>query len=314
MIRYIFRRIGWSIFVVWLVVSAVFVLMNTLGDPAVAQLGPKAQKVQIDAFRKKHGLNQPLWKRYAQLISRLGRGDLDKSFRTDIPVTQIMEQRLPRTLFLGSLSMSIELCVGVLLGIIAAVFRRRIPDHVVMAFSWITFSVPTFLAALFALNYFAFRLGWFPVGGFGTDTWDHMRHALLPALTLAVLGAATYARVMRNELLETLHTDYVRTARAKGLSYIEVLFRHAVRTAFLPVVAIAGLQFASLASGAIITETLFGWPGMGRLAVESIYTPDYPVLLGTVIVGCVFVQFGNLLSDLALAALDPRVRVTEESA
>lgn len=265
---------------------------------------------QIEAFRRRHGLNKPLVERYQEHVVGLARGDLGSSYRQNIPVSTLIATRLPRTLLLGVLALLFELLLGVSIGVMAGVYKRTWLDALAMSFTWLGVSMPAFIVGLLMLNIFAFRLGWFPVGGYGVTATDHFFHALLPALTLSMLGAASYARVMRGEMLETLQADFVRTAKAKGLSRWSVLTRHAVRNAIIPVVTLAGLQIGGLASGAVITETLFGWPGMGRLAVESITTPDYPVILGTVLVGCVFVLAGNTLADVASAALDPRVRET----
>ena len=179
-----------------------------------------------------------------------------------------------------------------------------------MAVAFLGVSAPTFLTGLVFLQVFAFRLGWFPVGGYGVDLVDHVRHALLPALTLAIVGAATYARITRSEMIDTLRQDYVRTARAKGLAPIHVV-RHAFRNALLPIVTLLGLSMPLLVSGAVITETIYGWPGVGRLAVESIAGGDVPIILGVVLVASVSVQLGNLGADLVVARLDPRIRLTD---
>ena len=177
-----------------------------------------------------------------------------------------------------------------------------------MALALLGISLPTFVTGLWFLSYFAFQLGWFPVGGYGVSFADHLHHGVLPALTLAVVGAATYARVMRGEMIEALRSDYVRTARAKGLAELRVVLLHAGRNALLPIVTMVGVSLRILVSGAIITEAIFGWPGMGRLAVEAISGLDLPVVMGIVFVACTTVQLGNVLADLAVAALDPRVR------
>jgi peptide/nickel transport system permease protein len=178
-----------------------------------------------------------------------------------------------------------------------------------MSIAFVGLSLPTFVTGPIFLSRLAFRLGWFPVGGYGFDLWSHVYHAVLPAFVLAIVGAATYARLMRSEMIETLGEDYVRTAMAKGLSRPRVVLAHAARNALLPIVTVLGLSLPLIVSGAIVTEHIFAWPGMGALAVESIHKLDAPTIIGVVVVTSLAVQAGNLLADIAVAALDPRVRL-----
>jgi peptide/nickel transport system permease protein len=308
LISFVLRRCLWALFVLWLVMSGVFVLVNVVGDPAVGTLGPNAGPAQLAQFREQHGLNLPLPARYARYMRELVTLDLGRSFQDDREVVDLIAARLPRTFLLGGLALSFELLLGLALGILAAVRRNTWLDSALMGLSFLGLSTPTFVSGLLFLSYFSVRLGWFPVGGYGADAWDHVKHAMLPALTLALAGASVYARMVRSELLEILESDYVRTARAKGLSYPRVVLVHGVRNALLPVVTMLGLSLRILVSGAIITESIFGWPGMGRLSVDAIIGLDLPVVLGTVFVACGFVQLGNVLTDVAVALLDPRVR------
>jgi peptide/nickel transport system permease protein len=305
--------VAWSVFVLWVVVTLVFILTNAIGDPASATLGPRAGAAQLEAFRKKHGLDRPLVERYGTFLGGLVRGDLGKSFRDEVPVTEVIATRLPRTLLLGAMVLFFELLIGLTIGIFAAVKRNTWFDTTVMGTAFAGISAPSFVTGLLFLNYIAFRLGWFPVGGYGVTFFDHIKHAALPAFTLAIIGAATYARIMRSEMVETLRMDYVRTARAKGVGPTSTVLRHAARNALLPIVTLLGLNLAVLVSGAIITEQIYGWPGMGRLAVEAIFSLDVPIVIGVVVVFCVTVQIGNLLADLAVAALDPRIRLQTET-
>lgn len=311
MIRFLLRRFFSALGVLWIVVTAVFFLMNTVGDPAAAHLGPRAHATQLKAFRIKHGLDRPLVERYAKLMLDLAHGDLGHSFRTDTPVTEVIASRIPRTALLGALSTVFELTFGLLLGVIAAMYRKRWIDTSVMGLTFIGMSAPSFILGLLFLDVLAFRLGWFPVGGYGVTTMEHIQHALLPSLTLAVLGAATYARMMRSELVDALRADYIRTARAKGASRLRTVWMHGVRNALLPVITLMGLQLSVLVSGAIITESIFGWPGMGRLAVESMYNPDFPVIIAIVLISCTAIQIGNLVADVCIASLDPRIRLQD---
>ncbi|MCS6797493.1 MAG: ABC transporter permease [Myxococcota bacterium] len=310
MTRYVLRRLAWALFVVWAALSLVFVLVHGVGDPAAATLGPRAGAEQLREFRRKHGLDRPLLEQYARYVAGVVRGDLGTSFRDEQPVSRVIATRLPRTLLLGALALAFELVIGLGLGIFAALRRNTIWDTGTVALTFVGISAPTFVTGLVFLYVFAFLYGWFPVGGYGVDALDHLRHAILPAFTLAIFGAATYARLMRSEMVEVLGSDYVRTARAKGASRLRAALAHAARNAMLPVVVLVGLQLSTLVSGAIITEQIYAWPGMGRLAFEAISALDAPLVLGVVLVTAATVQAGNLLADIAIAALDPRVRMT----
>jgi peptide/nickel transport system permease protein len=307
MTRFLVRRVLWALFVLWVVMSAVFLLVNVIGDPALATLGNNAGPEQLQDFREQHGLTRPLGERYAEYMTSLVTLELGRSYQDDREVLELISARLPRTAMLGGLTLFLELTIGLGLGVLAALRRNTWLDSSVMGLTFLGLSTPTFVSGLLFLSYFAVRLGWFPVGGYGADAWGHLTHALLPAFTLALAGASTYARMMRSELIETLASDYVRTARAKGLTPIRVVL-HGVRNALLPVITMLGLSLRVLVSGAIITEAIFAWPGMGLLAVQAIAGLDLPVVLGIVFVTCAFVQLGNVLADGCVAILDPRVR------
>ncbi len=308
MLSFIARRFAWAVLVLWLVMSGVFLLVHVIGDPARATLGEKAGPAQLEAFRKKHGLDRPLPERYGSYLVSLATLDLGTSFQDEEPVLSLIARRLPRTMLLGAMALTLELLIGLSIGIATAVKRNTWFDTGMMALAIVGISMPTFVTGLWFLSYFAFHLGLFPVGGYGVDFLDHVRHGFLPALTLAVVGAATYARVMRGEMIEALRSDYVRTARSKGAAPWRVLLLHAGKNALLPIVTMVGISLRMLVSGAIITEAIFGWPGMGRLAVEAISGLDLPVVMGIVFVACTAVQVGNVLADITVAALDPRVR------
>jgi peptide/nickel transport system permease protein len=308
MMGFLARRLGAAVLVLWVVMSGVFVLVNVVGDPARAALGEKASPEQLEGFRKKHGLDRPIGERYGKYLTDLATLELGQSYQDGLPVRELIARRLPRTLLLGVLAIGFELAIGLSIGALAALRRKSWFDTGVMALSFLGISMPSFVVGLWFLDYFAFRLGWFPIGGYGVSALDHVRHAILPALTLAVIGAATYARLMRGELIEALKSDYVRTARAKGLSMGRVVLVHATRNALLPIVTLLSVSLRVLVSGAVITESIFGWPGMGRLAVEAISGLDLPVILGIVFVACAVVQVGNIIADLTIVALDPRLR------
>ena len=312
MMRFVAMRLVRAVLVVWVALTLVFVLTHVVGDPAVATLGPRARPEQLEAFREAHGLNRPLHVQYVDIMSGLVTGDLASYRGTHQRVGDVVMTRLPRTMLLGALTLVLELLLGVGIGILAALRRNTLLDTLLMGGAFLGISAPSFLTGLVFLNILAFRLGWFPVGGYGVSALDHLRHAMLPAFTLAILGAASYARIMRSEMIETLRQDHVRTATAKGLPRWRVVMTHAVRNALLPIVTLAGLGLPLLVSGAIVTEQIYNWPGVGRLAWESISTLDVPMLLAVVFWASVAVQVGNLLADIAVARLDPRVRLGDE--
>ena len=308
MTELILKRIVVGVLVVLVAISTVFVLASEVGDPASANLGPNASPEAKAAWRREHGYDRPTSERYVRYLGGLLQGDLGTSFRDDQPVTRVILQRLPRTLLLSGMALMFEFAIGLLLGTLAALRRGTLLDTGFMGLAFLGISIPSFVSGPIFLLVFAFRLGWFPIGGYGYDFWDHVGHAILPAFTMAIIGAATYARVMRSEMIETMQADYIRTARAKGLDPFSVVVRHGVRNALLPIVTLMGLSFPLLVSGAIITEQIYNWPGMGRLAIESIYSLDVPMIMGVVLFAAVFVQVGNLLADVAIGLLDPRVR------
>jgi peptide/nickel transport system permease protein len=309
MIELVLKRLGSSIVIVFLALAFIFTLANGIGDPAVATLGPNASPAALTQFRHQHGLDKSVPEQFVEYVGKVAQGDLGDSYRDRQPVTTVIATRLPRTLLLMSLAIFFELLLGLSLGIIAATRRNTWFDTGFMGMAFLGISVPSFLSGLVFLYVFGFRLGWFPIGGYGVGALDHLRHAMLPAFTLAIIGSATYARIMRSEMIETLSADYVRTARAKGLGPLRVVLSHAARNALLPIVTLLGLRLPLLVTGAIITEQIFNWPGMGRLVIECISALDVPVILGVFFVTAVLVQVGNLLADIAVGVLDPRVRV-----
>ncbi|RLB54255.1 MAG: glutathione ABC transporter permease GsiC [Deltaproteobacteria bacterium] len=331
MLEFALKRAAWASFVMLAVITIVFMLVSQIGDPCAARLGANARPEQIAACHEQYGFDQPLTAQYGAYLGLSScvrksspnydggeghcgilQGDLGESMRMEQDVVEVILTRLPRSMLLGAMAMGFEVLLGVFIGIIAATRRNTWFDTGVMATAFVGISAPTFLSGLLFLYFFAFRLGWFPVGGYGNTPLEHIYSAILPAFTLAIIGAATYARIMRSEMVETLRADYVRTAKAKGLGPVAVIMKHGARNALLPIVTLMGLQLAILVSGAIITESIFAWPGVGRLAIESIHNLDAPIIMGVVIMVSFTVQFGNFLADVAVGALDPRVRVDQE--
>ena len=333
MIQFIALRALWGVLVIFSVVTLVFFLIFVAGDPAVTVLGPQARAEQIADFKAKKGLDQPV---HEQFLSYLGitpcvrkdspkyeradgsrgfcgllQGDLGESYSHHESVAGVIGHRFPRTLLLASMAVLFELVIGLAAGVIAALRRNRWSDTIIMFATFVGISLPTYVTGPIALLLFAFLLGWFPYGGYGVDAADHIYHALLPSLILAIAGAATYARIMRGELIETLRHDHVRTAKAKGMPMARVVVKHAIRNALLPVVTLIGLSLPFLVGGAIITEKIFAWPGLGLLTIESIESLDAPVIMAVVLMFGIAVQVGNLVADIAVAALDPRIRLDE---
>ncbi|MCB9591245.1 MAG: ABC transporter permease [Sandaracinaceae bacterium] len=308
MIELVIKRVSAGLLIVLAATTFIFFLANGIGDPALATLGPNASAESLEDFRRTHGLDQPPLVQFGRYLGAAVQGDLGRSFRDNQPVATVIWDRLPRTVLLMGMAMGFELLFGLTLGILAALRRNTWFDTGFMGMAFLGISVPNFVSGPIFLLVFAFLLGWFPIGGYGVDFGDHVWHALLPALTMAIIGSSTFARIMRSEMIDTLGADYVRTARAKGLHPARVVLGHAARNALLPIVTLLGLRLPFLVAGAIITEHIFAWPGMGRLVIESITSLDVPVIMGVVVITAVSVQFGNGLADVAVGALDPRVR------
>jgi peptide/nickel transport system permease protein len=308
-IRFLLRRVLTIAAIMWGVGTSAFTLTFALGDPIRVNLGPRASPQAIREMRREYLLDRPRTVQYFHYMSRVARGDLGTSIRYHRPVTSLIAERFPRTLLLAAMAITFEVVFGVLLGTIAAARRGTRLDTAIMGSSFVLMSTPTFLSGKMLLMGLAYYVGWFPIGGYGTSFPDHVYHAVLPAIALGLLSMAFYARLARNELLDVLRSDYVRTARAKGLGGATVVVKHALRNAMMPIVTSLGLSFGSLFTGAIVTEAIFAWPGMGRLAIDAIQGLDMFVITGCVIFGAFGIQLGNLLADVAYAVLDPRIRV-----
>jgi peptide/nickel transport system permease protein len=290
--------------VVFGVLLLTFLLVHLVpGDPVEVMLGESAAAADRSQLRAELGLDQPLPLQFVDYLGRLAQGDLGRSIHTRTPIAQLLAERLPATARLALLALALALLVSLPLGVVAALHHRRWPDHLATA-SALTFSaMPHFWLGPLLMLVFALWLPWLPVSGM-----DSPAAIVLPAVTLACGLTAILTRMTRASLLEVLNEDFVRTARAKGLPERSVILRHALRAALLPVVTVVGLQLGSLLAGAVITETVFGWEGVGRLLVESIEKRDYPVTQACVLVIALSYVLVNLLTDLAYARLDPRVR------
>jgi ABC-type dipeptide/oligopeptide/nickel transport system permease component len=304
MARYLVRRLLLTIPVLLGVATLVFALIHLVpGDPAQAMLGEGASQEEIDQLRTKLGLDRPLLVQYQSFLTGLVRGDLGSSFRYGTPVTREIRDRLFRTFQLAFAAMFVAMLIAVPLGILAAVFRGTAIDHAAMTLALVGISMPNFWLGPLLAILFAVYLGWLPVAGTGS-----LAHLVLPAITLGAALAAILARMTRASLLEELRELYVLAARARGLSRARAIVRHAFRNSLIPVVTIVGLQFGAVLTGTIITETIFAWPGVGRLLIQAINFRDYPLVQGCIL----FISFTyvmmNLLTDLTYGLLDPRIR------
>lgn len=280
-----------------------FFMLHLTGDPAVVILGPEATQQAIDQLREEMGLNDPLAVQYGRFLVGAVQGDFGVSTRYRQPALQLFIERLPATLELASLSLLFSVIVGTLTGVAAAVYRNTVVDTFVRVGALVGQAVPNFYLGLIAIIIFAAQLKWLPAGGRGS--WQHL---ILPVFALGTFYSAITARFVRGAMLEVMGSDYVRTAKAKGLHSTVVIFRHALRNALIGVVTLVALQTGSLLSGAVVTETVFSWPGIGRMAVQSIYTRDFPVVQVTIIMTAVIFVLINLATDVLYTVIDPRIR------
>ena len=311
MTAYILRRLLLMAPVAFLVTVGVFMLIHlSPGDPALIILGEDRSPQAIAAIHQQLGLDKPLYVQYAIWVNHLVHGDWGRSITTHEPVAQAIVERLPATLELGIVALVWSLLVAIPLGTIAAVRRGSLTDQLATGFTVAGVSIPNFFIGIVLIFLMSVTLRWFPFGGyvpFTTDPLESLRHVLLPAIALGTAGAAINMRFTRSSMIEVLNQDFVRTARAKGAGGRRVVFIHALKNALIPVVTIVGLQIGGVIEGAVVTETVFTWPGVGRLAVESIFNRDYTVVQGIVLVAAFSYMVANLLVDLAYAWLDPRI-------
>jgi peptide/nickel transport system permease protein len=304
MTRYISLRLLFALPALWLILTMVFLLTHVVpGDPVQQMLGEGARAEDLQQLRHALGLDLPLPVQYGRYLVGAVRGNLGKSFRYQQPVLRIVLSHYPATLELAIVSLLVCAAIGIPAGMLAAQRRGQATDHAIGVFTLFGLSVPNFALGPVLILLISVILGWLPVSGRGG-----VSHLVLPAITLGAALAAILTRMVRTSVIEELSSDYVRTARAKGLSESSVLFRHAFRNALIPVFTVLGLQFGTLLAGTIVTESVFSWPGIGRLAVQAIEARDYPLLQGCVLLISVSYVVVNLFTDLVYAAVDPRVR------
>lgn len=332
-LRLIGKRLAWAALVVFLVTTLTFVLNRALPTDAARMVaGPQARPADVARIRAQLGLDRSVAEQYGLFLKRIvHRGprvfdprttpehancapalglhlDLGRSYQQRRPVVKILAERLPYTLVLALASVLISVIIGVGTGVFAAVKRNTWMDSATVAAALVGISAPTFLLGVVLQWLLAYRLQLLPLNGAGEGLWSGLVHIVLPALTLGLFYGAYYTRLVRGEMIELLEADYVRTARAKGVSWPRVVVVHALRNALVPIVTVIGLDLGTLLGGAIITEQLFSWPGMGLLAVRAMHDRDGPVIVGTVLLGATAVVVANVVVDLLYAALDPRIR------
>ena len=305
MIAYIGRRLIQSALILLGITIITFALLYLLpADPVRQIAGRSATPQTVESIRQQLGLDQPFIVQYWRYLTNLLAGDLGRSYIQRSQVSELIIARLPASLILMAGAILCEVAIGLTMGLVAAVKRGSLTDQALMVTSFVGVSAPQFVVGLLLLYVFAVRLGWFPVGGYGS--W---RHAVLPSLTLGVLGAGWYARMMRSSMVDVLHQDYIRTARAKGLRRGTILLRHALPNAILPIVAMVGIDIGVFMGGIVVVESVFGWPGIGQLAWQAIQRVDIPIIMGVTLVSACAIVLGNLLADIVAPFVDPRIKL-----
>jgi peptide/nickel transport system permease protein len=300
------RRLLQAVLILLGVAAITFLLLYAMpADPARMIAGRSATAQTVANIRHELGLDQPLLIQFWNYLTGLLQGNLGRSYAQKTEVATLIWSRLPATLTLMAAGIFIEVLLGLILGITAAVRRGGAVDNMVMMTSFVGVSAPQFVVALLLLYVFAVTLGWFPMSGYGT-----LAHVVLPATTLGILGAGWYARMARSAMVNVLDQDYVRTARAKGLSSARILLRHALPNALLPIIAMIGIDIGQFMGGVVVVEAVYGWPGIGQLAWQAIQQVDIPIIMGVTLVSALAIIIGNLVADIAAPLIDPRIRAS----
>ncbi|MBI5573767.1 MAG: ABC transporter permease [Elusimicrobia bacterium] len=321
MFSYIFRRLILTIPVLLGITVITFLVMHLSPGKPTDVLTDMNQKITAEAKQRLvaiYGLDKPFYVQYLMWVKRLAKLDFGKSFKDDRPVIKKIAERLPATLLLNFLSIIFIFAIAIPIGVISSVKKDTVFDKITTVFVFVGFSVPTFWLAILLMIFFGLHLGWLPISGFRSINFDELTlfgktvdiagHLILPVFVSAFTGIAGLSRYTKSAMLEVLHQDYIRTARAKGLSEITVIFKHALRNALIPVVTILGLTIPDLIGGSFIFETIFAWPGMGRLGYEAIMSRDYPVIMAVGTIVAILTLLGNLIADITYAYVDPRIR------
>ena len=302
--RYIIRRLGYSVVSLVLLSLTIFFFVRVTGDPAVLLVEPGASKADLDQIRQQFGLDKPLFVQYGHFVSALVRGDFGQSFYYRTPVLELYLSRLPNSLMLAAAAMALSLLIGIPSGILAAVRVNGWWDRVGKIFSLLGLSLPSFWVGLVMILFFSVYLGWLPSSGAGT-VW----HLIMPAFALGWFFAAAHMRMTRSSMLEVMGSEYVKLARLKGLPERLVITKHAFKNALIPVLTLAGINLVIMVNVAVVVETVFAWPGIGRLLYEGVAFRDFPVVQATVLLSGVMVVVVNLLVDILYAVIDPRIRL-----
>lgn len=305
MLAYLARRLAASLFILLGVSVVTFGLTFIIpADPVAMIAGRNSTPEMREQIRHQLGLDRPLPEQYAIYLGRLLQGDLGKSYARKSDVGVLIASRLPPTLLLMLAAIMAELLIGLPAGIYAASRRGRLGDKFAMTLSFASVSMPHFVMGLTLLYLFAYLLSWFPLGGYGSFS-----QLVLPALTLGLAGGGWYSRMMRSSMIEVLRNDYIRTARAKGMPEWRVILKHGLRNAFLPIIAMIGLDVGIFMSGVVVVENVFGWPGIGQLMWQAIQSLDIPIIMGVTTVAACFIVLGNLIADMIAPLIDPRIRL-----
>ena len=303
MLVYLAKRLSASLFILLGVTIVTFGLTFMIpADPVAMIAGRNSTPASREQIRSQLGLDRPVHEQYVRYLGRLVHGDLGRSYARKSDVGPLIASRLPPTLLLMLAAIVAELMIGIPAGIYAASRRGRTGDKVAMTLSFVSVSTPQFVLGLTLLYLFAYLLSWFPLGGYGSFS-----HLVLPALTLGLAGGGWYSRMMRSSMIEVLRNDYIRTARAKGMSEWRVITKHGLRNAILPIIAMIGLDVGIFMSGVVVVENVFGWPGVGQLMWQAIQSLDIPIIMGVTVVAACFIIFGNLIADLVAPVIDPRI-------
>lgn len=304
MARYLLSRLGQSVLVLFGVSLLIFFSLHLTGDPAAIMMPPGASQQEIDQFRHSMGFDQPLLWQYGQYLGNLLQGDMGQSLRYDQPVTTLIGERVPATVLLAVTALGWSTAAGLLLGLVSAVWRNSVWDLIARLLAFSGQAIPVFWLGLLMILFFSLQLRLLPSSGYGDLT-----HLIMPAVSLGAYYMSAIARLVRASLIDVLHQDYIRTAQAKGLSAWRILTRHGLRNALIPVVTVQGMYFASLLGGALVTEIIFAWPGIGRLAVQAIQNRDFPLVQAIVLLAAVVFVVVNLVIDLLYVVLNPRIRL-----
>ncbi|MGH7643018.1 MAG: ABC transporter permease [Candidatus Dormibacteria bacterium] len=311
MIGFMVRRLGQSLIVVVGVTIVTFILLHLLpGSPVRAILGPRATPLAVHQLTTELGLNKPLPVQYGIWVNNLIHLNLGYSYKLDQPVTALLSERIPKTLFLVGASLVLAILIAIPLGVVMAVRRNKVDDYILTGFSFIFYSMPSFWLGILLIGLFSLSLDWLPYEApqDQLSVFSQLNGMVLPIATLTLVTVALFSRYMRSSVLEQTVQDYVRTARAKGLSTPAVLIHHVLRNALIPVITLIGLSLGGILSGAVVVESVFNYPGMGLLFFQSAVSDDFPVLLGVSVVVAIATVVGNLIADVLYAVVDPRIR------